>query len=246
MPTIAPPLPQDLAAAQQRFNAAMERYNSRKGYRWFGIAVAACNVGMQAWLLWSLGGVELSTGALLGALLAAWVVTDFVNGLVHLYMDENDDYDSIAGPLVANFHLHHRTPLYTPRSLPIVYFMESGSKVWLVPCLAALVCLAELGWLNPWLLHLLVFTGVLSSVAEVSHYLCHTSNSKVARFLGNCGVLLSKRHHAVHHLNDNVSYAFLNGLTDPLLNPIAKKFSRGYKQHTDLHYAACEMSGESR
>ena len=60
------------------------------------------------------------------------------------------------------------------------------------------------------------------------------------------GILLSKRHHAVHHLRDNISYAFLNGVSDPLINAIAARFSRGYKQHTDLHYAAYLTEVESR
>jgi hypothetical protein len=54
---------------------------------------------------------------------------------------------------------------------------------------------------------------------------------------------MSKRHHARHHLADNVDYAFLNGLTDPLLNVIAKKLYPGYKDTTDLHYAAYTGKG---
>ena len=174
------------------------------------------------------------------------MLADFVNGLVHLYMDSNDRYDSLAGPLVANFHLHHKTPRYEPHPLPVVYFIESGSKVWLVPCLTGVALLTMVDGISPLLLLVLVYTGILSSVAEVSHYLCHTSASPLAGFLGNCGILLSKRHHAAHHRQDNVSYAFLNGITDPILDRIAAKFAKGYKNHTDLHYAAYEGAGESR
>lgn len=237
---------EDLATSQQRFNAAMERFNSKIGYRWFGIAVATANISLQILLIWRLLEIQLTAAAAISALLAAWVLTDFINGLVHIYMDANDSYDSLAGPLVANFHLHHRTPVYTPRSLPVVYFLESGSKIWLVPYLGTVLMLASSGMVSPWLLHLLVYTGILSSVAEVSHYLCHTSSSATAKFLGNCGILLSKRHHASHHLEDNVSYAFLNGFTDPLLNRIAAKVSPGYKHRTDRHYGAYEAGGESR
>lgn len=95
------------------------------------------------------------------------------------------------------------------------------------------------------LLHILVYSGILSSVAEVSHYLCHTSSSPLAIRLGNCRIFLGKRHHAVHHLQDNRNYAFLNGLTDPLINAIAVGWGRGYKQHTDLHYAAYQLDEES-
>jgi hypothetical protein len=110
------------------------------------------------------------------SLILALLVADFVNGLVHLYMDTEDAYGSIAGPLIANFHLHHKFPRYVEHSLISVYFNESGSKVWLV------------------------------------------------------GYLILDR-------LDNTNYAFLNGITDPLVNLIAQKISNGYKNSTDLHFA---------
>ncbi|MCX5856843.1 MAG: hypothetical protein NTZ57_02870 [Deltaproteobacteria bacterium] len=167
--------------------------------------------------------------------MVAYVLTDFINGLVHMYMDNNDRYDSVAGPLIANFHMHHKIPRYKRNNLLLVYFNETGSKVWLVGYLLAVSLLLEVG-LDPVVLYILVYIGILSSFAEVSHYLCHTSPAKMSIFLGNIGILLSKRHHAEHHIEDNTSYAFLNGFTDPLLNLIAARFYKGYKQTTDLHY----------
>ena len=236
----------ELTVKQRQFNAAMELYTSRLRYRLLGMAVALANVVLQVWLLWLLRPLSIGAGGQLLALGCAWLLADFVNGLVHMYMDNNDRYDSLAGPLIANFHLHHRTPRYTTHSLPVVYFIESGFKVWLLPCLAIIALLTEVDRLPPLLLHILVYSGILSSIAEVSHYLCHKSVSPFAMLLGNCRILLSKRHHAVHHLQDNVSYAFLNGLTDPLLNPIARRVFTGYKQNTDLHFATYTMNGESR
>jgi len=236
----------ELAEKQRQFNAALEKYNNRNGYHLCDTLVAIANTSLQAWLLWRILQLSIGIGGQLSALVIAWVLADFVNGLVHMYMDNNDRYDSIAGPFIANFHLHHKTPLYKRKFLFVVYFAESGSKVWLVPVLAATALLSMSEQVNPLLLCILVYTGILSSVAEVSHYLCHTSTAPLAILLGNCGILLSKRHHAGHHLQDNVNYAFLNGLTDPLLNLIARRFSRGYKQHTDLHYSAWQVEGESR
>ena len=91
--------------------------------------------------------------------------------------------------------------------------------------------------LNPVLLYALVYTGILSSVAEVSHYLAHNSLSPTAAFLARAGLLLPKRRHARHHIEDNVSYTFLNGVTDPLVDMIAGKYYAGYKNGTDLHYS---------
>jgi sterol desaturase/sphingolipid hydroxylase (fatty acid hydroxylase superfamily) len=236
----------DLAEKQRQFNAAMERYNTRAGYKLFNTAVSTVNLSLQLWLLWQLRAVSIGVGGQAAALLISWLLADFVNGLVHMHMDSNDRYESPAGPLIANFHLHHRTPRYTPRSLPMVYCVESGFKIWLAPFLAVTALLNGGGWLPPLLLHILVYTGILSSIAEVSHYLCHNSVSPLAMLLGDCRILLSKRHHAVHHLQDNVSYAFLNGFTDPLINPLARSFFKGYKQNTDLHFATYTINGENR
>lgn len=174
---------------------------------------------------------------------AAYVAADFINGLVHLYMDNNDNYDSIAGPLIAAFHLHHRTPLYKKNNILLVYFNESGAKNWLVGYLLLAAILIKTMSLHPVISYLLVHIGILSSVAEVSHYCCHVMDSGITRSLRSVGLFLSKKHHARHHIADNVNYAFLSGLTDPFLNMIARKYFRGYKNTTDKHYAAYTDGG---
>ncbi|HOW89441.1 MAG TPA: fatty acid desaturase CarF family protein, partial [Elusimicrobiales bacterium] len=168
---------------------------------------------------------------------------DLVNGLVHMYMDNNDDYVSPAGPLIAGFHLHHKLPRYTDRPLPEVYFLESGSKVWLAPCLAAGLFFSLRPEANPFAVYALAYFGVLSSVAEVSHYLAHNSLSPAAAALARAGLLLSKRRHGRHHTEDNVSYTFLNGFTDPVVDLIARKLYSGYKNGTDLHYVNYKAAG---
>ena len=220
-----------------QFNAAMERYTSKSMYTILNLIVAISNVFLQSYLLYRI--LPQSIGAVwqLISLFSAYLLTDFINGLVHMYMDNNDHYDSLAGPLIANFHLHHKVPQYKKHSLPVVYFMESGSKVWLVGYLLVVVAIQGMFTIHPAVLYMLVYVGILSSFAEVSHYLCHTSTSTLAGFFARCGLLLSKRHHARHHLQDNCSYAFLNGFTDPLLDRIAAAWYTGYKQNTDLHYA---------
>ena len=90
--------------------------------------------------------------------------------------------------------------------------------------------------LNEGVMILLTYFIVLSCIAEVSHFLCHNSESKVVHFLQNNHFLLSKKHHNFHHQKDNMNYAFLNGMTDPILNFIAKKYYRGYKTESDLHF----------
>jgi len=227
----------ELSAKQKQFNAAMELYTTRRRYRLLGQSVSIINISLQSFLLYRVWPLPIGTLRQVCALFAAYLLTDFINGVVHMYMDNNDRYESIDGPLIANFHLHHKVPQYKQNNLLVVYFTESGSKVWLVGYLLLVVYMQSMFKIHPVVSYTLVYIGVLSSVAEVSHYLCHSSKSVVAGYLARCGLMLPKRHHARHHLQDNCSYAFLNGFTDPLLDRIAAVFCRGYKQRSDLHYA---------
>jgi sterol desaturase/sphingolipid hydroxylase (fatty acid hydroxylase superfamily) len=232
-----------LEIKQQQFNAAMELYEKSATYKRIDASVAIMNITLQFILLYQALTLPLNLWWQLVSLVTAYCLTDFLNGLIHVYMDNNDNYTSFTGPLVAKFHLHHKIPRYKDNNLFTVYFNETGSKVWLVFYLAALVTLSSFSVVNSVFLCILIYIGILSSVAEVSHYLCHNSTAPTALFLMRIGVLLSKRHHARHHLEDNANYAFLNGMTDPLINFIADRLHLGYKKSTDLHYAL--YTGES-
>lgn len=220
---------------QEQFAAAMGRYHAAPGYARFRVGVSAAVVTLQAASVALVPWGSLSIAGALLAALAAYLVADFVNGIVHMIMDNTDTYGGIVGPLVAVFHLHHKTPRYTSTNPVAIYVLESGSKHWLVPYLAALVYVQTLGVMPAGLTLALVLVGLLSSFAEVSHYLCHNSTHPTVRLLQRLRLLLPPEHHAIHHTQDNVGYAFLNGLTDPLLDAIARRTCGGYVSRTDKH-----------
>jgi Lipid desaturase domain len=232
-----------LAIKQEQFNSAMELFENHRIYTFVGKLTSLSNVSLQLFLLYLVLPLSLAWPLQILTFFTAYLAADFLNGLVHMYMDNNDNYDSATGPMIAAFHLHHRTPLYKENPLPVVYFNETGSKVWLVGYLLAAVILVKSAVLSPFLSWTLAYIGILSSFAEVTHYCCHVADSRVTRFVNRSGFFLSKRRHARHHLVDNVDYAFLNGLTDPFLNLIAKKLYPGYKNTTDLHYATYTGKG---
>jgi hypothetical protein len=236
----------NLELKQKQFNSAMELYENRKRYKLFGRFVSIINISLQIYILSRVLTLAIGFWWQIVSVITAYVITDFINGLVHLYMDDNENYESLAGPFIANFHLHHRTPRYHDNNLLIMYFNETGSKMWLVFYLVAVAILFHLPNTNPVLLYTLTYIGILSSIAEISHYLCHNSNSAVVMFLIHIKLLLSKREHAKHHIKDNVSYTFLNGITNPLVDFIAKMFFTGYKKKTDLHYAKYSESNMPR
>ena len=220
------------------YRDAMGAYHRRPIYRWIGLAVSASVIFLQAVACLNVEWSSISPLAGIFSIAVAYVLTDFVNGLVHMYMDNTDDYKSPIGPLIAAFHLHHKHSRYRDSAWPLVYVVESGAKNWLVVYLALTVW-AQIALALPPALSLgLAAFGVLSSCAEVSHYLCHNSASRAVGLLQRMRVLLPPGHHAIHHTQDNVNYAFLNGMSDPLLNAIARRFCKGYVGRSDLHARA--------
>jgi len=229
----------DIFGKIAEYNNAMHRYYKYSFYNKSGIFVASFIVILQVITLVNcLKILTLPDLKLLPIILfLAYLFTDFINGLVHMYMDNNTNYKSFTGPFAAAFHLHHKTPRYRDSNLFKVYFFESGSKWWLLVYLV-LLCVCQIILSIPITINIfLVLTGVLSSVAEVSHYWCHNSkkDQKLLSFLQKTYILLPKTHHAKHHSMDNVNYCFLNGATDPIINWIAKYLYDGYKNNADMH-----------
>ena len=222
---------------EQEYKQAMDKFHRNPIYNRASTVVSAIIIPLQmlsaAWVEWSLSPFQYII-----LFLAAYLIADFINVLVHMFMDNNNDYTSIVGPLNAIFHLHHKHPIYTDRHPAIIYVLETGAKNWLVFYMAILVYAQSISVLAPSLNFALVMVGVLSSFAEVSHFLCHNSISPVVRFLQKWGVLLHPGHHAIHHEADNVNYAFLNGVTDPILNVIARHTCKGYMNRADVHVGA--------
>ena len=231
------------AEKQKQFKSAMELYESKNIYKLFGKGISIVNISLQLILAYMILPINIGLWRQIFSFVLAFIFTDFINGLVHMYMDNNDNYDSVTGPLIASFHLHHKTPLYKKNHIFIVYFNESGSKIWLAGFLIIAVLMVGMLRINPVVSYILLYFSILSSVAEVSHYLCHVSNSRVVDIFRKIRILLNKRHHGRHHVEDNVNYAFLNGLSDPIINIIAKKLYPGYKNTTDLHYAYYDGRG---
>lgn len=225
-----------------QFNYAIEKYNSTSWYTQFENLLSFIVILTQGLTLlhvlqtYSMPNIP----SFLATLILAYIATDFINGLVHMMIDNNSHFTSIFGPFIASFHLHHYKLRYKEKHPVKIYFYESGHKFWLVIYLLLLIYAQQNQLLSSNLNLGLVTFGILSSMAELSHYWCHqhTNNNCVIRFLQKYRLLLSLEHHRMHHINDNTHYAFLNGISDPLLNMIARACCRGYKNHSDKYVRA--------
>lgn len=227
----------NLRIKQQQFNRAMKLYEEKKIYKFFGKFISVTNISFQIYLASLVLALDISLVMFTLSFISAYILADFINGLVHMYMDNNSNYESIAGPLIASFHLHHKNPRYKKNPILVIYFNESGSKIWLAIFLLFSIITVKYFSISSFIAYMLALFCIISSVAEVSHYLCHNSNTRLSILLRKMRILLAKKEHSRHHLEDNVNYAFLNGLTDPLINIIAKKLYSGYKNGTDTHFA---------
>ncbi|MBU3130827.1 fatty acid desaturase family protein [Clostridium gasigenes] len=116
---------------QKQFIAAMELYEDKRIYKLFGKFISTVNISLQIIIAYVVIPINIGIWWQVFSFIVAYFLTDFINGLVHMYMDNNENYKSVAGPLIASFHLHHKTPLYKKNNLLLVYFNESGSKIWL-------------------------------------------------------------------------------------------------------------------
>ncbi len=226
-----------LEVKQKEFNKAIDLYHKNFFYRNFNKFISLIILILQIIVCIQLFKMKFNLFIGIISFFIAYIIADFIGGLVHMYMDNNSDYTSILGPFVATFHLHHKKPIYKDRNLLLVYFYESGSKYWLVIYYIIIIMLEYKGFVKSDLYLFLFFVGLLSVIAEVSHYLSHNSKSKIVLFLQRYMILLPKGHHFLHHKKDNINYAFLNGISDPILNLIAKKIYKGYKKNTDKHAA---------
>jgi hypothetical protein len=230
----------DLKCAE--YAEAIEKYQTIPVYTRVEKGVSIGVVSLQIFSLFQLflDCHSVTSGWVIVTLCLIYVATDFFNGLIHLFLDNNTNYTNLVGPYVAAFHLHHSLLRYQDNTIIKIYFEESGHKIWLVFYLGVLVLLQMLAVLPVYLNLALVSFGLLSSFAELSHYWCHNLKNRrgvIAR-LQKWGFLLSMHHHKVHHQTDNRHYAFLNGMTDPLINKIADFLYSGYKNHADQHVLA--------
>ncbi len=228
----------ELREKQLQFNRAMDRYGSKLRYTAVNRIVSFINIAFQPVFLIYAFLTPVSPETHLIVFLAAYTAADLVNGIVHMILDNSSGYTGWTGPFVAAFHLHHRNPRYKVRNIMSVYVGEAGFKIWLaIYSLAAGAVILFADIPGP-LIYGLVYFNIFSCIAEVSHYCCHVPDPPIPRKFRTLRLLLPKKYHMRnHHFRDNHSYAFLNGMSDPLLNLIARLFFKGYKSTTDLHYA---------
>ena len=112
-------------------------------------------------------------------IVAAYVLVDFLTGLYHLATDKGFNLQS----QIDLFERHHRE--------------NSMDGFDCQPMIAAIPAAVIGGWLHS---PFLMAAGIIGCVAQVPHYFAHEgTDSRLIRLLQNTGLIISPRHHSIHH-----------------------------------------------
>lgn len=82
----------NLERKQMQFNDAMAIYDQKRVYRLLGRLVALTNISLQVFLSYLVLPLSIGIPWQIVAFIVAYLLADFVNGLVHMFMDNNDNY----------------------------------------------------------------------------------------------------------------------------------------------------------
>lgn len=150
-----------------------------------------------------------------------YVGADFVSGVVHWFADT---WGTLKWPIIGNsfirsFREHHVDPLAITRH----DFVEANgaSAIAALPVLLACLYTSHNGIGNyvfvASLMWLCIFSVATSQFHKWSHQKCPTP---AVRFLQNYRIILSPKHHDIHHLDLDRHYCMTTGWLNPILNKV--------------------------
>ena len=237
-PTVPTPAMVERFEPQLRSKEWVERlFAVRVAYVLF-VLYHATIVGACLWRSSSRSALAWKLATLLGCV----VYTDFLTGLLHIYLDHRrcDLGDPIDMAAYAFRYDHHA---YPNNFFKFSSFFPSGSAniassvtgpatlvfhigLWYVGALYHTVLVDSA------LEHVLVFLMAFvacGTLCQTTHALAHEGlqmrNStlpKTVATLQRCGIILSPKAHSVHHKQEHdLNFCILNGWANPLLNTIA-------------------------
>ena len=144
-------------------------------------------------------------------------LTDFISGLLHIFLDDYTGDNSYIKPHAKGFQNHHADPKeFTQRPIFTV-FTEPGHSV-------ILFNLINSYFLN---FYFLLFTGLVN-IVQLSHYQAHCINHKTfSKPIAYCfitlqkyGLILSTESHSKHHQTFDNNFCILTGWANPVLNKL--------------------------
>lgn len=189
---------------------------------WFASRAAHVIMGVLLYPLWIVGFAR-SVPALAWyahplALLVAMATWDLASGFIHWTFDELSQENPFVGHLAKTFQLHHTSPrLFLEWSL---WENCKYDHLVAIPVMGGALLLP----ISPFALEVVVFFSLFGAFSEWFHAFGHGAHrhNPLVRRLQAAGVLLSTKHHGLHHAWPHKrNYCIFNGMCDPLLNRFA-------------------------
>lgn len=171
-----------------------------------------------AYLVTNFANIQLHPFSWLVALVSGYFLADFVSGIIHWAIDTWFSEQSL-GRMVAIAREHHTHPRHvleyrfvdhaTLGSVPsVLFFGPMMALVWLLPSTTAVY----VGVIWSFIITLTLLFG--TSLHNLGH---RQPQSRLLRILMMYRLVLSPKHHMVHHLGDQtVRYCVVNGWANPL------------------------------
>lgn len=170
-----------------------------RAQRRFEMAAIAALAALAVWNLWRalpLPGWELALAAL-----GAWLIADFLSGLVHWAFDTfGSPRTPFLGPwFIRAFREHHDQPTAMARH----DFVETNGA----NCMAGLPPLVAAALTPESFLHaLLSFTAAGILLTNQCHKWAHMQAGPLVRLLQRARLILHPAHHRLHHLRPHGSH----------------------------------------
>lgn len=159
--------------------------------------------------------LEISLFLALISIFAALLTADFISGLVHWFADTcgNESWPIVGPHLILPFRLHH----LDPKSILEHDFIETNGSLFLLTNITlAFGLYSDSSLIQIYFLVFSLFTAFTNQFHKYAH------SGKTPRFISfllKARLVLSQRHHRLHHLeNQTRAYCITNGWLNSLLD----------------------------
>ena len=156
--------------------------------------------------------------AFLAQLLAGWFIADLLSACFHIALDAlggtRAERWPFLGQMVRDFRGHHEEPL-NQEYLGYSLFALAPATVMLALTGSALTAL-----LLPCGVVFAVTVGLGIALSQATHRWAHAEAPRLVRWGQRCGLLLSPRRHAGHHVAFDRDFGSVNGWSHLMVNAV--------------------------
>jgi hypothetical protein len=157
-------------------------------------------------------------------LLAWWIYSDVYSALLHCVLDNEQSLGvRFLAPVARGFQEHHTFPMETTKGQGLRSLCNDTVRMQQIIAACALL----LGQRRAQTVVLVLCKNITCAYGtQVGHYFAHCpGRSRFCRWLQRCGLILSPKHHAIHHRTFDRNFGIVNGASDRILNCVLPRLN---------------------